>query len=235
MVVKARVVVVHPADQPGGEVRVGEQLLVDALRVIVVDAVDPQLRLLGELGDEVPQLGGGQVPVARAGNGGEGGSHRSASTRATGTIGGFCTAVASAAGAAGERPGARGIGGIAGQRRAERARGRVGEQLPVERARLLQQRGLDDGAVGPVQQLARPADRLREGADRERPVGGGVVEDERVVRASATGPPRAARRSACSGASPASIAKTIFSSGCSDASGVAGTPARPRACRRRSA
>src|SRR6202453_2493772 len=108
VVVKAGVVVVHPADQPRGQVRVGEQLLVDALGVIVVDASDPQLRLRGELGDERLQLGRGQVPVARAGYGGEGGSHRRASSRATGTLG-VCAskarAVASASSSQSSAPG----------------------------------------------------------------------------------------------------------------------------------
>src|ERR1700677_4924183 len=99
VVVKAGVVVVHPADQPRRQVRVAEQLLVDALGVVVMDAVDPQLRLRGELGDERLQLGRGQVPVARAGYGGEGGSHRRASSRATGTFGVFCAAVVAASGA----------------------------------------------------------------------------------------------------------------------------------------
>ncbi len=82
VVVKAGVVVVHPADQPSGQVRVGEQLLVDALGVVVVDAADPQLRPLGELGDE-GSAAPGQSGHGRAGaEQGERGSHRRASTLA---------------------------------------------------------------------------------------------------------------------------------------------------------
>ena len=43
VVVEAGVVIVHPADQPGGQVLVAEQLLIDALRGVVLDEVDPQL------------------------------------------------------------------------------------------------------------------------------------------------------------------------------------------------
>lgn len=56
VIVKAGVLLVDPADQPRGEVRVADQLLVDALGRIVADAVDPQLRLVGELADERLEL-----------------------------------------------------------------------------------------------------------------------------------------------------------------------------------
>jgi hypothetical protein len=44
-------VVVHPADQPGGEVIVAEQLLVVTLGGVVLDVMDPQLGPIGELAD----------------------------------------------------------------------------------------------------------------------------------------------------------------------------------------
>ena len=56
MVVKAGVVVLHPADQPGRHVLVAEQLLIDALVGVVLDQIDPQLGTGGEVAHEALQL-----------------------------------------------------------------------------------------------------------------------------------------------------------------------------------
>lgn len=61
VVVKPGVVIVHPADQPHGQVIVTEQLLVQPLGGVVLDVVDPQLRPVGELGDESLELGPREV------------------------------------------------------------------------------------------------------------------------------------------------------------------------------
>ena len=66
MVVEAGVVIVHPADQPGGHVLVAEQLLVGALAGVVTDVLDPQLGSLGQLGDERLELRAVEVAPARA-------------------------------------------------------------------------------------------------------------------------------------------------------------------------
>src|SRR5258708_8051278 len=62
VVVEARVVVLHPADQPGGQVRVAQQLLIGALGGVVADVVDPQLRTVCKLADECLELGSVEVP-----------------------------------------------------------------------------------------------------------------------------------------------------------------------------
>ena len=56
VVVKAGVVIVHPADQPCADVRVCDQLLVGALAGVVADALDPELGPVGELADERLEL-----------------------------------------------------------------------------------------------------------------------------------------------------------------------------------
>jgi len=61
VIVKAGVVVVHPADQPDRDVLVAAQLLVRARRRVVVDEVAPPIGPGGQLGDEVTQLGARQV------------------------------------------------------------------------------------------------------------------------------------------------------------------------------
>ena len=71
VVVEAGVVVVHPADQPCGQVLVAQQLLIDALAAVVLDQIDPQLRPVGELADERLQLRAGEVAPARARDAGE--------------------------------------------------------------------------------------------------------------------------------------------------------------------
>src|ERR1700730_688986 len=65
MVVTAGVVSVHPADQPRAQVIVEEQLLVAAPCPVVSDQVDPELRPVGELGDEAPQLGYREIAPTR--------------------------------------------------------------------------------------------------------------------------------------------------------------------------
>ena len=66
VVVEAGVVLVHPADQPGGQVLVAEQLLVYPLGGVVLDESNPQLGPVGELADERLQLRTRQVAPARA-------------------------------------------------------------------------------------------------------------------------------------------------------------------------
>ena len=66
VVMEAGVVLVHPADQPGREVIVAEQLLVQALGAVVLDQVDPQLRPVGELAHERLQLAAREIAPARA-------------------------------------------------------------------------------------------------------------------------------------------------------------------------
>ncbi len=61
MIVKARVVVVHPADEPDGDVLVAQQLLVRPHRGVVVDEVLPRLGPRREAGHERPQLRTRQV------------------------------------------------------------------------------------------------------------------------------------------------------------------------------
>ena len=61
MVVEAGVVVVHPADQPDGDVVVAQQLLVDARARIVGDEVTPQLGTAGEPRDVALELGAVEV------------------------------------------------------------------------------------------------------------------------------------------------------------------------------
>jgi hypothetical protein len=68
VVVKAGVVVVHPADQPRRQVIVAQQLLVDALAGVVLDQMNPQLGPVGELAHEVLELGTRQVAAARPGD-----------------------------------------------------------------------------------------------------------------------------------------------------------------------
>ncbi len=65
VIVKSGVVIVHPADQPHGQVIVAEQLPVHPLAGVVLDVVDPQLGTVGELGDESLELGTGEVAPAR--------------------------------------------------------------------------------------------------------------------------------------------------------------------------
>src|SRR3954468_19474082 len=65
VVVEARVVIVHPADEPDRDVLVAYELLVCAHGGVVVDEMAPRLRLPHEPGDERAQLGSGEV--ARAG------------------------------------------------------------------------------------------------------------------------------------------------------------------------
>jgi hypothetical protein len=72
VVVKSGVVIVHPADQPCGEVIVGDQLLVEPLGGVVPDEVDPQLGPIGELGDEGLELRTREVAPTRAWNRGGG-------------------------------------------------------------------------------------------------------------------------------------------------------------------
>ena len=181
VVVKAGVVVVHPADQPRRQVRVGEQLLVDALGVIVVDAVDPQLRPIGELGDERLQLG------ARSGPGRAGGVRRRGGVSSESLLPRdrdvWGLSRASAASdldtATGREPVRR---GTAERRRAEGARGGVGEQLPVERLRLVSSSaGSTTGRSDPYRSCPGPPIASDRAPIASRSVGGGVVEDERVV------------------------------------------------------
>ena len=53
VVVEAGVLLVHPADQPGGDVVVAQQLRVAARRAVVLDEVRPQLRAGSRGPDEV--------------------------------------------------------------------------------------------------------------------------------------------------------------------------------------
>jgi hypothetical protein len=91
VVVEARVVVLHPADQPDGEMVVAHELLVDALAGVVADEVAPQLGPLGEPGGEVLELGAVEVPA-------EGTLDHAATSRATGSPSssraGFATVIA---------------------------------------------------------------------------------------------------------------------------------------------
>lgn len=68
VVVEAGVVLVHPADQPGCDVLVAEQLLVDALRGVVLDQMDPQLGPIGQLADERLELWAGEIASTRTGH-----------------------------------------------------------------------------------------------------------------------------------------------------------------------
>ena len=65
VIVKARVLVIHPADQPGSQMLVAEQLLIDPLRTVVLDVLDPQFRTVGQLSDEVLELGRREVATTR--------------------------------------------------------------------------------------------------------------------------------------------------------------------------
>jgi hypothetical protein len=56
VVVEARVVVVHPADQPHGHVVVVDELHVPASRGVVLDEMRPALRLRGDVPRELGQL-----------------------------------------------------------------------------------------------------------------------------------------------------------------------------------
>jgi hypothetical protein len=66
VVVEAGVVILHPADQPRGEMLVAAELLVDALAGLMTDGVDPQLWTVGQLAHEVLELDCGQVAPARS-------------------------------------------------------------------------------------------------------------------------------------------------------------------------
>ena len=61
VVVEAGVVVVHPADEPDGEVVVADELLVDALGRVVADERAPEVGPSGEPGDDVLELGALEV------------------------------------------------------------------------------------------------------------------------------------------------------------------------------
>ena len=157
MVVKAGVVVVHPADQPRGEVRVGEQLLVDALSVIVVDA---WIHSSGRSASSATNA----CSSGRSGPGRAGGERRRAGVSSErllprdrddwGSHGSGPSALAAGSGRPWPRARVLNLGYAAGRRRADGARGGVGEQTP-SRAPPGSCRAarLDDGAVGPVQEL----------------------------------------------------------------------------------
>ena len=66
VVVEARVVVVHPADEPDGEVGVAQELLVDAPFAVVADVRRPQLGAGGEGADERLELVALEVAAVRA-------------------------------------------------------------------------------------------------------------------------------------------------------------------------
>src|SRR3954452_13539646 len=68
MVVKARVVVVHPADQPDLDMLIAEQLLVDPGLGVVLDQVLPDLGPEHQVADEPVQLGPSQIAVGRGAN-----------------------------------------------------------------------------------------------------------------------------------------------------------------------
>ena len=65
MVVEAGVVVLHPADEPDGEVVVADELLVDALGGVVADERAPEVAPLREPRDEVLELGALEVAPER--------------------------------------------------------------------------------------------------------------------------------------------------------------------------
>src|SRR6476660_4162537 len=65
VVVEAGVVVLHPADEPDGDVVVADELLVDALGRVVPDERAPQVGPFGEPGDEVLELWALQVAPER--------------------------------------------------------------------------------------------------------------------------------------------------------------------------
>ncbi len=199
MVVKARVVVLHPADQPRGHVVVAEQLLVHALGMVVLDQIDPQLGPSGELVDEALELAPDrscpygrrdvcEAPLSQARPLERSGAFQDGDARRFGEV----------------RKRAHPLVG-------EGATGVTREQLPVELLAHTVAVRVDHRTVGPIEKLTG-ADQLLQDAHRTGPVRGGVVEDQRV-RPRAAGPPRASSRSACSGASPASIAKITRSSG----------------------
>src|SRR3954466_9564162 len=68
MVVKARVVVVHPADQPDLDMLIAEQLLVDPGLGVVLDQVLPDLGPEHQVADEPVQLRPSQIAVGRGAN-----------------------------------------------------------------------------------------------------------------------------------------------------------------------
>ena len=74
-------------------------------------------------------------------------------------------------------------------RSAERAAGAVDDRLPVEPLGHTKLARLDDGPIGPVQQLLR-ADHVFEHPHRRRAVGGGLVEHQRVRQRRAGPAPR---------------------------------------------
>ena len=65
VVVKARVVVVHPADEPDRDVLVAQELLVRAGVRVVVDEVAPALRPCGEVGHQRAQFVACEVAPGR--------------------------------------------------------------------------------------------------------------------------------------------------------------------------
>src|SRR3954447_20822695 len=56
VIVKARVMVVHPADQPHHHVLVVDEQLVGALVAVVADVRAPQLRSCGDVGDQLAEV-----------------------------------------------------------------------------------------------------------------------------------------------------------------------------------
>ena len=111
---------------------------------------------------------------------------------------------------------------------------RADHRRVARRGRAAPRARVDDRAVRAVDELV-DADAAHERVDRPRAVGRRVVEDALGRRPRPRGPPRAPSRSACSGAPPASIAKTTRSRGCARAPERARTRATRRSCRRRSA
>ena len=126
------------------------------------------------------------------------------------------------AGAAEERCGLISAANRSGH--AERAARAVGDELPVEAPRARPcSRGSTTGRSEPYRSCRAPTTTPMR-RDRVRPVGGGLVEHQRV-RPGPRGPPREDSRSACSGASPASIEKTTRRRGWAGApGGVEGQP-----------
>ncbi len=215
VVVKAGVLLVHPADQPRGHVRVAEQLVVDALSRVVPDELDPQLRSVGELAHERLQLRGGQVALARARQQVERDRRRRARRRGEAhrdtTL---------------SRPRSR-------RRLAERLeRGQL-DGVPIELADDRVLAGVGDWTVRAIQQLVG-ADDLGEAARGAGPIRGGLVEDQRV-RAAAP-PARRASAAARPAAAPGRRASRRRRAGV-DARPArrTRTPTRRRACRTRSA
>ena len=68
VIVKARVVVLHPADQPRRHMGIADQLLIPALARVVLHEVDPQLGAIGQLSDERLELRSRKVASPRPGN-----------------------------------------------------------------------------------------------------------------------------------------------------------------------